>query len=156
MQEMVLGVRSSAWSKGLPLGEQLKKIAGHGFKYVNVIFDPDQSAAEKKEAVEIFRDLGLYSGQMGVDEKVQLAGPDIESQTLKAIENMERALAAADATLRHVVKVNIFITDAADFAGFNKVYAEKFGAPFPARATVITALLIPGAKVEIEAIAVAP
>lgn len=67
MQELVLGVRSDAWNKGIPLGEQFKRIASHGFKYVNVIFDPNQSATEKKEAVEIFRDLGLYSGQMGVN-----------------------------------------------------------------------------------------
>ena len=78
MQEMVLGVRSSAWNKGISLGEQFKKIASHGFKYVNVIFDPDQGVAEKKEAVRIFRDLGLYSGQMGVDVKSynSKAGPD--------------------------------------------------------------------------------
>ena len=67
MTEMVLGVRSSAWSKKGTLGEQFKAIASHGFKYVNVIFDPEQSDAERKEAVKIFRDLGLYSGQMGVD-----------------------------------------------------------------------------------------
>ena len=67
MHEMVLGVRSSAWSKGRSLGEQFKAIASHGFKYVNVIFDPEQSAAERREAVKVFRDLGLYSGQMGVD-----------------------------------------------------------------------------------------
>jgi sugar phosphate isomerase/epimerase len=67
MQELILGVRSDAWNKGISLGEQFKRIASHGFKYVNVIFDPNQSDAEKKEAVKIFRDLGLYSGQMGVD-----------------------------------------------------------------------------------------
>lgn len=67
MTEMVLGVRSSAWSKGWTLGEQFQAIASHGSKYVNVIFDPMQSDAERKEAVRIFRDLGLYSGQMGVD-----------------------------------------------------------------------------------------
>ena len=67
MHELVLGVRSDAWNKGISLGEQFKRIASHGFKYVNVIFDPSQSEADKKEAVNIFRDLGLYSGQMGVN-----------------------------------------------------------------------------------------
>ena len=52
MQELVLGVRSSAWAKGIPLGKQLITIAAHGFKYVNVIFDPDQSQAERREAVK--------------------------------------------------------------------------------------------------------
>lgn len=79
MQEMVLGVRSSAWSKkGLTLGEQFKAIASHGFKFINVIFDPGQSQAERAEAVNIFDDLGLYSGQMGVDVSSYNAipGPD--------------------------------------------------------------------------------
>jgi sugar phosphate isomerase/epimerase len=79
MQEMVLGVRSSAWSKkGLTLGEQLQAIASHGFKFVNVIFDPDQSAAERAEAVKVLNDLGLYSGQMGVDVSsyTSQAGPE--------------------------------------------------------------------------------
>lgn len=78
MQELVLGVRSSAWNKGIPLGEKFKRIASHGFKYVNVIFDLDQSEVEKKEAVKIFRDLGLYSGQMGVNVNAYnaAAGPD--------------------------------------------------------------------------------
>ena len=98
----------------------------------------------------------FVAGQMGVDGSVNLAGDDIGSQTAMALENMERVLGAAGATLKDVVKVNAWITDAADFAGFNEVYAAKFGGPFPARATVISGLLIPGAKVEIEAIAVAP
>lgn len=98
----------------------------------------------------------FVAGQMGVDERTRPIGPDIESQTQLALDNMEKLLAEAGATMRDVVKVNAFIVDAADFAGFNKVYAAKFGEPFPARATVITRLLIPGAKVEIEAIAVAP
>jgi len=98
----------------------------------------------------------FVAGQMGIDKDVKLAGPDIEAQTEMAIDNMEAVLAEAGLTLKDVVKANIFITDVTDFAGFNKVYAKRFGAPFPARATVITALLIPGAKVEIEAIAVAP
>lgn len=78
MQELVLGVRSSAWNKGIPLGEQFKRIAAHGFKYVNVIFDTNQSAGEKREAVKIFKDLGLYSGQMGVNVSTYnaKAGPD--------------------------------------------------------------------------------
>jgi len=79
MQEMVLGVRSSAWSKsGLTLGQQLQAIAAHGFKFVNIIFDPDQSAKEAKEAKRVLDDLGLYSGQMGVDVRSYnaAAGPD--------------------------------------------------------------------------------
>ncbi len=74
MKDMILGVRSSAWSTEIPLSGQLKRIASHGFKYINVIFDPDQSKAERKEAVRVFNDLGLYSGQMGVDFQAELGG----------------------------------------------------------------------------------
>ena len=48
------------------MGEQFKRIAAHGYKYVNVIFDTTLSAEEKREAVKIFKDLDLYSGQVGV------------------------------------------------------------------------------------------
>jgi 2-iminobutanoate/2-iminopropanoate deaminase len=98
----------------------------------------------------------FVAGQMGVDAKARPIADDIEAQTQLALDNMEKLLDAAGASLKDVVKVNAWITDAADFAGFNKVYAAKFGGPFPARATVISGLLIPGAKVEIEAVAVAP
>jgi len=81
----------------------------------------------------------FVAGQMGVDENTRLAGEDIESQTALALENMKTQLAAAGASLRDVVKVNAWITDAADFAGYNKIYAQVFGKPFPARATVISA-----------------
>jgi len=79
MTEMVLGVRSSAWSKrGLTLAQQLEKIASHGFKFVNIIFDPDQSTQERADAKKALDDLGLYSGQMGVDVSSynSKAGPD--------------------------------------------------------------------------------
>ncbi len=98
----------------------------------------------------------FVAGQMGLDGDLNLAGDDIESQTALAIENLEAQLKAGGASLNDVVKVNVWITDATDFAGFNKVYAEKFGAHLPARATVISGLLIPGAKMELDAVAVAP
>jgi len=78
MTEMVLGVRSSAWSKrGLTLAQQLEKIASHGFKFVNIIFDPVR-AQERADAKKALDDLGLYSDQMGVDVSSynSKAGPD--------------------------------------------------------------------------------
>jgi 2-iminobutanoate/2-iminopropanoate deaminase len=58
-----------------------------------------------------------------------------------------------DITLPDVVKVTIWLTDTADFGGFNSAYSEFFGDHRPARATVRSDLMLPGAKVEIEAIA---
>jgi sugar phosphate isomerase/epimerase len=67
MHEIVLGVRSSAWSKGRSLVEQIKAIAAHGFKYVNVILRGNETEQELKEAVKVFKDLGLYAGQTGIN-----------------------------------------------------------------------------------------
>lgn len=48
----------------------------------------------------------------------------------------------------------IVLTRVEDFAAFNRVYAARFAEPYPARATVISGLAIPGALVEIDAVAV--
>ena len=52
-----------------------------------------------------------------------------------------------------VVKVTVFLTDMADFAQMNEVYAEFFSEPFPARSCIQVAALPKGARVEIEATA---
>lgn len=95
----------------------------------------------------------FLSGQLGLREGFSLAGEDIESQTAQALENLKAQLTAGGVDVSRVVKVTAWITDPADFAGFNKVYASVFGAAPPARSTVVSGLLIPGAKVEIEAVA---
>ena len=67
-----------------------------------------------------------------------------------------RILAAAGASPADVVKCNVYLKDAADFAAMNVVYREFFGSAFPARTTVAVALPDPTMKVEIEAIAYKP
>ncbi len=98
----------------------------------------------------------FLSGQLGLTADFALAGDEIESQTAQALENLKVQLAEGGTDIAHVVKVTAWITDPADFAGFNKAYAEVFGAAPPARSTVVSGLLIPGAKVEIEAVAALP
>ena len=62
-------------------------------------------------------------------------------------------LAKAGATLADVAKTTVWLTDLANFAEFNAAYAEAFGDNLPARSTVTSQLAIPGALVEIEAVA---
>lgn len=93
------------------------------------------------------------SGALGVDANFQLAGPDVGAQTRQAIANLEAVLKEAGATLGDVAKTTVWLTDLTHFAEFNAAYAEAFGDNFPARSTVTSALAIPGALVEIEAIA---
>jgi len=98
----------------------------------------------------------FIAGQLGVDKNFQLVGDDIGNQTRAALENLRKQLDAGGCSPADVVKVNAWLTDAGDFSLFNSVYATMFSSEPPVRSTVVSGLLIPGAKVEIEAIAVLP
>lgn len=97
-------------------------------------------------------DLVFLSGQLGLADG-KLVGSDIEAQTSAAVDNIERLLELAGLGLRHVFKTSVWLTRPEDFAAFNRIYASRFAEPYPARSTVVSQLLIPGALVEIEAIA---
>jgi reactive intermediate/imine deaminase len=93
------------------------------------------------------------SGQIPLDPATkELVPGDIEAQTRRVFENLKIIVLAADASLDDVVKVNIFLTDLTHFALVNKVMAEYFRAPYPARAAVGVASLPRGAQVEVECI----
>jgi len=96
----------------------------------------------------------FVSGQLPLRDG-KIAGDDVAAQTQVVIDAIEAVLAAAGLTLAHVVKTGIWLTRAEDFAAFNTVYAKRFAEPYPARATVVSALAVPGALIEIDAIAVA-
>ncbi|NWF35732.1 RidA family protein [Mariprofundus sp. KV] len=97
----------------------------------------------------------LYaSGQIGLDPQAgKLVAGDVESQALQVTKNLSAVLAAAGASLSDIVKVNIFLTDMADFPLVNAIYASWLGEHRPARATVAVAALPLGAVVEMDLIA---
>ena len=96
------------------------------------------------------------AGQLGlVPGTKEFAGPDVESQTRQALENIRAILEASGSCLRHVVKTTVFLQDLGEFGRMNGVYAEFFSEDPPARSTVQVAALPMGARVEIEAVAVA-
>jgi reactive intermediate/imine deaminase len=93
------------------------------------------------------------SGQIPLDPATkELVAGDIEAQTRRVFENLKIIVLAAGASLDNVVKVNIFLIDLNHFALVNKVMAEYFRAPYPARAAVGVASLPRGAQVEVECI----
>ncbi|QVM85314.1 RidA family protein [Novosphingobium decolorationis] len=96
-------------------------------------------------------DLVFTSGQLPRGDDGAIVPGDITVQTRQALANLEAVLAEAGARLGQVVKVTAWLTDAAHMAGFNAVYREVFGEPFPARSTVISGLV--AGDVEIEAVA---
>ena len=83
----------------------------------------------------------------------KLAGDTIERQTEQTIDNMLSILEADGASLADVVKVNVYLTDMANYSKMNIMYAEQFGTHKPARTTVAVAGLPLGALFEIECIA---
>ncbi len=93
------------------------------------------------------------SGQIPLDPITkELVQGDIETQSRRVFDNIKAVVAAAGANLDAVVKTTIFLTDLSHFALVNKVMAEYFREPYPARSTVGVAALPRGAQVEVECI----
>ena len=98
------------------------------------------------------------SGQVPVDPvSGQAVSGGVQAETRQVLTNIRNILAGCAASLADVVRCAVYLTDAADFKAMNEVYAEFFGEAKPARTTIIVAALpLPGAKVEIDAIAYQP
>ena len=99
-------------------------------------------------------DLLFCAGQIPLDPATgSLVAGDIRAQTGRVLENVKAILDDQQLNFTHVVKCTVFLTNLADFAGMNEVYARYFTADFPARSTVQVTALPRGASVEIEVIA---
>lgn len=99
-------------------------------------------------------DLLFCSGQIPLDPASgTLVAGDIKAQTNRVLQNIKVVLEDQRLSFANVVKSTVFLTNLADFAGMNEVYARHFTADFPARSTVQVAALPKGASVEIEVVA---
>ena len=91
------------------------------------------------------------AGQIPLDPATnEIVGTDVTVQAERVCQNIEAVLKANGMTFANVVKTTVFLTDLAQFAAMNAVYAKYFTAPFPARSTIQVAGLPRGAQVEIE------
>lgn len=99
----------------------------------------------------------LYiSGCIGMDPATKALVPGgVAAQTKMVLENMKSIVEAGGSSMSKVVKCTVLITDMADFAEVNGVYAEYFPENPPARACFAVKGLPAGALVEIEAVAIA-
>ena len=98
-------------------------------------------------------DLVFTSGQIPLDpETGLLVGGSITEQTHRVCRNLKAVLEAAGASLQSAVKTVCFLSDMADFAAFNEVYAQYFTEK-PARSCVAVKDLPKGALVEVEVVA---
>lgn len=99
--------------------------------------------------------LVFVSGQLGIDpSNGAIVDGGIQAQTRTALTNLKSVLESAGSSLEQVVKTTVFLTDMAQFAEMNAVYAEFFTSDHPARSAIQVAALPKGGIVEIEAIAV--
>lgn len=125
----------------------------------NVVSGPGLPApAGPYSAAVTFERLVFVAGQGARNPATnQLAGDDIESQTEQCLANVAAILEAAGSSLDHVLKVSVFLSDMADFAGMNVVYERMFGSNRPARTTIQAAALpAPDLRIEIDCIAYVP
>jgi 2-iminobutanoate/2-iminopropanoate deaminase len=100
--------------------------------------------------------LVFVSGQLSLRPgESAIAGDTIQEQTEQVFANLRAILEEAGTSLERVVKTTVFLTDLGDFAGMNEVYARHVGERPPARSTIEVSALPSGARVEIEAIALA-
>jgi reactive intermediate/imine deaminase len=98
-------------------------------------------------------DMLFVSGVAPLDGEGKLVGDDAAAQTRQIFENMKRILDAAGASFRDVLRVTVYLTDVDDRKAINPVRQEYFGDVRPASTLIeVSALAIPGMKVEIEAV----
>jgi len=119
------------------------------------VIDPDDGAPHGGPYSHGIRvgDLVFTAGQGPFSNDGQVVGSDVASQTDATLDNIERILRDAGATLSDVVKVTAHLQDLhADFGAFNEVYARRFDGHRPCRTTVGSTL--GGFLVEIDVVAV--
>ena len=93
------------------------------------------------------------SGQIPLDPATQqLVSGDMEAEIRRVFENLKAIAVAAGGSLANAVRVTIYLTDLGHFALVNKVMAEYFSEPYPARAAVGVASLPRGTTVEADCI----
>jgi reactive intermediate/imine deaminase len=109
--------------------------------------------------------IGTYSQAVKVDRSVYLSGQiplvpatmvlvegDISAQITQVFDNLQAVAVAAGGSLADIVKLNVYLTDLADFPIVNEIMGQYFQQPYPARAAVGVAALPKGAAVEMDAI----
>ncbi|MFK7976031.1 MAG: RidA family protein [Halioglobus sp.] len=119
-----------------------------------IISTPEAPAAigPYSQAVKLGNTVWI-SGQIPlVPGTTKLVEGDITAQANQAFENLRAIADAAGGALDDAVKINISLTDMADFTAVNEVMASFLQAPYPARACVQVAALPKGANIEIEAV----
>lgn len=113
-----------------------------------------QAIGTYSQAVKVDNTVYL-SGQIPlIPETMELVDTGIGDEIHRVFQNLQEVCKAAGGDLSDIVKLNIFLTDLANFPTVNEIMAEYFSEPYPARAAIGVASLPKGAGVEMDAIMV--
>lgn len=111
-----------------------------------------QALGPYSQAVKVGNTVWL-SGQIPLDpQTMEIVPGDISAQASQVFQNLAAVAEAAGGTLNDAVKVNISLTDMADFTAVNEVMTQFFEQPYPARACVQVAALPKAVAIEVEVI----
>ncbi|EQC47604.1 Rid family detoxifying hydrolase [Bacteriovorax sp. Seq25_V] len=100
-----------------------------------------------------FRDMILFSGQIGLHPETGVLASGFEAQLAQTLANIDGLLESQNLTRDHILKTTIFLTDLSEFGKVNEAYLQYFASPFPARSCVEVPRLPKDALIEIEVIA---
>jgi reactive intermediate/imine deaminase len=119
----------------------------------SIIQTPDAPAAigTYSQAVQVENTVYL-SGQIGLDPATMQMVEGIDAQIHQVFKNLQAVTIAAGGSLNDIVKINIFLTDLANFSRVNEIMATYFQQPYPARAAVGVASLPRNALVEADGV----
>lgn len=127
--------------------------------------DPAAHNAPEKVCHNIQKDqeIPLFSGSTTFGGLVFVAGKgahfdgDIKAHTDHVLKELEKELVKAGTSMQHVLKVNVYLADLADYKQMNEVFRGRFGEKPPVRTTVATYGGVPGdSLVEMDCIAYIP
>jgi len=122
---------------------------------IEVVTGDDIPALGPYVPATVFAGVVYTSGQIAFDaESGTIVGDDVRTQTRHALENLSAVLEAAGSSLRHTLRVTVFLKNPEDFPAMNEVYLEFFPDHQPARTTVPGVEWGKGVLVEVDAIAV--
>jgi reactive intermediate/imine deaminase len=147
-------IASQVWADGIPNStHRTTKEKPTMTKQIISTPNAPQAIGTYSQAVKVGNTVYL-SGQIGLDPATMQMVEGIDAQVHRVFQNLKAVAEAAGGSMADVVKLNIFLTDLANFAKVNEIMAQYFTQPYPARAAVGVKELPRGALVEADGVLV--
>ncbi len=147
-------ISSHVWADGTPNStHRTSKEKTTMTKQIISTPNAPQAIGTYSQAVKIGNTVYL-SGQIGLDPATMQMVEGIDAQIHRVFQNLKAVAESSGGSMTDVVKINIYLTDLANFAKVNEIMAQYFTQPYPARAAVGVKELPRGALVEADGVLV--